>query len=251
MTVFLAQMGDVAAVSNSLGIPPNVFNLVSSLVGAIAILVLGWIIAALVASAVRNLLKRTNFDNRLADMVAGPQGPGLNVEKIFAAIVFWIVMILAIVAALNVLNLTTVSRPLNDFLSQIFSYLPRLGSAALLIAVAWVLATVSRLVVIRTARSLALDEKVIGDPDPVNAPPSNQFLLSETLGNVLYWFVFLFFLPLILDVLGLNGPLQPVQNLLNEFLAALPNIFKAIVIAVIGWLLARVDQLVLHRPQPQ
>jgi len=64
--------------------------------------------------------------------------------------------------------------------------------------------------------------------------------LSETLGNVLYWFIFLFFLPLILDVLGLQGPLQPVQNLLNDILAALPQILKAVLIAAVGWLLARI-----------
>ncbi|MDX2231261.1 MAG: mechanosensitive ion channel [Leptolyngbyaceae cyanobacterium bins.349] len=243
MTTVLAQVGDPAAVSASLGIPPNVFNLVASLVGAIAILVLGWIVAAIVSSVVRNLLKRTDIDNRIVGMTAGQQGTGLNIEKILAAIVFWIVMILAIVAALNVLNLTTVSQPLNSFLNQIFAFLPRLGSAALLAGTAWILATLTRLVVIRAARSLSLDEKVSGEPSSTGTGfprDQGQFLLSETLGNVLYWFVFLFFLPLILDVLGLNGPLQPVQNLLNEFLGAVPNIFKAIVIGVAGWLIARV-----------
>jgi len=238
MTTLLAQ--DPAAVGASLGIPPNVFNLVASLVGAIAILILGWIVAALVSSGVRNLLKRTDLDNRIVGMTAGQRGDGFNIEKIIAAIVFWIIMILAIVAALNVLNLTTVSQPLNSFLNQIFSFLPRLGSAALLVAAAWLLATISRLIVIRAARSLALDERVMGEPDPTNPSDRSQFLLSETLGNVLYWFIFLFFLPLILDVLGLNGPLLPVQNLLNDFLGALPNIFKAIVIGVAGWLIARV-----------
>jgi Conserved TM helix len=65
-------------------------------------------------------------------------------------------------------------------------------------------------------------------------------LPSETLGNALYWFVFLFFLPLILDVLDLRGPLAPVQNLLNEILSALPNIFKAALIGLVGWFVARI-----------
>lgn len=239
--VFTAQVqvGN-SNIPESLGIPPTVFNVVMSLIGAIAILLLGWIVAALVSSAVRNLLKRTDIDNRIVGMTARQQAPGINVEKVIASVVFWIIMILAIVAALNVLNLTTVSQPLNGFLNQIFSYLPRLGGAALLILAAWLLATISRLLVIRLARSLALDERVMGEPEDELAPPQNQFLLSDTLGNVLYWFIFLFFLPLILDVLNLQGPLTPVQNLLNEFLAALPNIFKAIVIGFAGWLIARV-----------
>jgi hypothetical protein len=64
--------------------------------------------------------------------------------------------------------------------------------------------------------------------------------LSETLGNTIYWFVFLFFLPLILGVLDLQGPLQPVQNLLNDILGALPRILKAILIGLIGWTIARI-----------
>jgi hypothetical protein len=46
-------------------------------------------------------------------------------------------------------------------------------------------------------------------------------------------------LPLILGVLNLQGPLAPVQNLLNEILGALPNIVKALVIGAIGWFVAR------------
>lgn len=234
------------------GVPASAFNILASLLGAIAILLLGWIIATILGSIVRRLLKRTRLDNRIARMTAGERANAINVEKIAAQVVFWIVMILAVVAALNALNLTTVSQPLNQFLNQIFAYLPKLGGAAIMIGIAWLIATVSRMVVIRLARSFSLDEKLNGDEessDPnLEAPPSqgnNQFRLSETLGNVLYWFVFLFFLPLILGILDLQGPLQPVQNLLNDFLTALPNIVKAIIIGFVGWLVARVVRGIL------
>jgi hypothetical protein len=93
-------------------------------------------------------------------------------------------------------------------------------------------------VVIRSARSFGIDERLADSSE--GAPTENRFLLSETLGNALYWFVFLFFLPLILGVLDLQGPLQPVQNLLNDILAALPRILKALLIGAIGWTIARV-----------
>jgi hypothetical protein len=229
-----------------------------NLVGAIAILLIGWIVAAIVSSVVRNLLKRTDLDNRLAGVLAGqPQGSRLSVEQIVAAIVFWIILILAVVAALNVLNLTTVSQPLNNFLNQIFAFLPKLGAAAILIALAWILATLVRAIVIRTAQSFGLDERLgstaTPPPSDLTAEPTgvvpdptldtterNPFLLSHTLGDVLYWFIFLFFLPLILGVLDLQGPLQPVQNLLNDILGALPRILKAIVIGLVGWVIARI-----------
>lgn len=210
----------------------NLSSIVLNLVGAIAILLLGWIIAGIVSGVVRGLLKRTGLDNRLGGLI-GAQ-PDFNVEKFLAAIVFWIILILAVVAALNVLNLNTVSQPLNNFLTQIFAFLPQLGAAAVLVAVAWVVATLAKTIVIRTSQSFGLDARLADQSDG-----SSPFLLSETLGNTLYWFVFLFFLPLILGVLNLQGPLAPVQNLLNEILGALPNIVKALVIGAIGWFVAR------------
>jgi hypothetical protein len=64
--------------------------------------------------------------------------------------------------------------------------------------------------------------------------------LSETLSSALYWFILLLFLPLILDTLGLVQALQPIQNLVNQVLSALPKILKALMIGGIGWLIAQV-----------
>ncbi len=228
LTGFLAGIGLA-------GLGATVLNLI----GAIIILIVGWIIASIVASIVKKLLKRTNIDNRLASSVAGSRsGSEPKIENLISSVVFWILIIITVVAFFDVLKLTTVTAPLNNFLNEIFRFLPKLGSAALLIALAWVLATLAKSIVIRSARSFNLDERLAEQTDSV--PAENRFLLSETLGNALYWFVFLFFLPLILGVLDLQGPLQPVQNLLNDILAALPRILKAVVIAAIGWLIARI-----------
>jgi hypothetical protein len=220
--------------------PNNLTNIVARLLGALAILLIGWLIAGIVSKVVRSLLNRTDVDNRLAAMISGGRTQSdLKVENLIAAVIFWIIMILAVVAALNALNLQTVSTPLNAFLSQIFGFLPRLGSAAVLIGIAWVVATVVKAIVVRTAQSFSLDER-LAEQSPTDPMSPGPFLLSETLGNALYWFVFLFFLPLVLGVLDLQGPLQPVQNLLDQILGALPNILKAVLIGVVGWFVARI-----------
>lgn len=220
--------------------PNNLTNIVARLLGALAILLIGWLIAGIVSKVVRSLLKRTDVDNRIAAMISGGRTQSdLKVENLIAAVIFWIIMILAVVAALNALNLQTVSTPLNAFLNQIFGFLPRLGSAAVLIAIAWVVATVVKAIVVRTAQSFSLDER-LSEQSPTDPMSPAPFLLSETLGNALYWFVFLFFLPLVLGVLDLQGPLQPVQNLLDQILGALPNILKAGLIGVVGWFVARI-----------
>ncbi|HEY9629511.1 MAG TPA: mechanosensitive ion channel [Coleofasciculaceae cyanobacterium] len=208
-----------------------------SILGAIALLILGWLIALVVASVVKGILNRTSIDNRIANWMTGrPAGDDSPpIEKWISLLVFWVIMAFAIVAFLNALRLEAVSAPLNRFLEQIFSYLPKLGSAALLLGVALLLATLSKTILTRGLARFRLDDRLASQ-----AGESSPFLLNETLGNALYWFILLFFLPLILDVLELQGPLAPVQNLLDQVLSALPKILTAVIIGAVGWLIARV-----------
>lgn len=212
----------------------TVGSFLPSLIGAIVTLFVGWIVALIVSTVVRNLLKRTDLDNRLGNWATGGSRPSMNTEKLGGDIAFWLVFLFAILGFLNALQLTVVAQPLNNVLSQILAFIPKLLSAAALAAIAWVIATAVKAIVVRTAGTImpAMSRRLnVGE---------NQVLPSETLGNALYWFVFLFFLPVILGVLDLNGPLAPVQNLLNDILSALPNIFKALLIGVVGWFVANI-----------
>jgi Conserved TM helix len=206
-----------------------------SLIGAIGILFIGWIIAFVLSTIVRNLLKRTDLDNRLGSMATGGSArSNLNTEKLGGDIVFWLVFLYALSAALGAMHLDGAAAPLTNVLTQVTAFVPKLISAAVLGVIAWLVATAVKTIVTRTAGTVmpAMSRRMaVGD---------NQVLPSETLGNALYWFVFLFFLPTILGVLDLQGPLAPVQNLLNEILSALPNIFKALMIGVVGWFVAKI-----------
>jgi hypothetical protein len=219
-------------------IPPNAIAngiaIALQVAGAILILILGWIVSKFVASFVYKLLQRTSFDDKLSEMVTGGRGGSqFRIDKIVKILVEWIIKILALVAALNVLNLTTVSEPLNNFLNQVFAFLPRIGAAVALLAIALVLANVVKGFAAQAADSFDLDARLN------SASADNTISATDTLGNALYWFVFLFFLPMILSVLGLEGPLAPVQSLLNQFLSAIPQIFKAVAIGGIGWFIAQ------------
>ena len=217
----------------------NIASSIPNILAAIAILLIGWLIAAIASAAIRGILNRTNIDNRIAAWIAGrPDGAEApEVEKWIANAVYWIIIIFTLVAFLQTLNLTAVSTPLNQLLTQIFEFLPKLAGGALLLGVAWLLASLVKLLVTRSLRTLNLDRRL---GQQVGEASATDFSLSETIGNTLYWFIFLLFLPAILNTLQLQGTLQPVQQLLNEILSILPNIFAAVLIGAIGWLIAQV-----------
>lgn len=212
-----------------------------NLIGAIGILLVGLIVSALVSSVVGGLLKKTTIDNRLAAWITGrPEGGAgaPQVEKWISAAVFWIIFIFFLVAFLNQLNLTTVSQPLNTFLTQITGFLPKLAAALIWLAIAWVLATVAKMAVSRVMRTFSVDERL--NQEVGTASSERPLLLSDTVATAVYWFIFLLFLPLILDSLEMQQALLPVNNLLNQILAAIPKILEAVLIGFVGWLLAMV-----------
>jgi Conserved TM helix len=213
---------------------------IQDLIWAIGILVIGLIVSALASSLVGGLLKKTTIDNRLAAWITGnPDGEGSpQVEKWISAAVFWIIFIFFLVAFFNKLNLTAVSQPLNTFLDQIAGSLPKLAKALIFLGIAWVLATVAKLALSRAMRTFKVDERLNQQVGTV--PSENPLLLSNTLANALYWFIFLLFLPLILESLELQQALLPVNNLLNQILGAIPKILEAVLIGFVGWLLAQV-----------
>ncbi|KKI99061.1 mechanosensitive ion channel [Prochlorothrix hollandica] len=242
----LAQSGglDPSTLLEQIGLD-QITGRVLSLLSAVAILILGWIIALILSSVVQGLLSRTDLDNKLAAWVLGKDGGELpKVERGAGLFTFWVVMIFAIVAFLNALELDAVSAPLQSFLDEIATYAPRILSASIWMGVAWLLATVVRTLLTRGMERFKLDDQLAqqlgGEEGSAPALP-----LNETLGNVLYWFILLFFLPFILDALQLQGPLAPIQNLIDELLSALPQVFKALLIGGIGWLLARLIQNVV------
>ncbi|PSB32125.1 hypothetical protein C7B70_11355 [Chlorogloea sp. CCALA 695] len=233
------------AVENSVNYAQNILQqliaFIPNLLAAVAILLIGLIVAFVAKAIIKGLLNRTSIDNRIAASVMGRSDRGdlPKVEELIGSIVFWIVILFTVVAVLQTLQLEVVSRPLGNFLNQVTGFLPKLLGALIFLGVAWLVATVVKLITTRGLQAARLDERVNQQPAGTTPQP-NQLSLSDTIGNALYWFIFLLFLIPILDTLGLQQALQPVQNLVGEILSILPNILAAVLIAGVGWLLAQV-----------
>jgi hypothetical protein len=234
----LTQPGVNQGIADVQGIFQQVIQFTPRLLGATALLLVGWLIAAAVALVTRQILNRTDIDNKIAAGVTGRQDVP-QVEKLISNLVFWSIMLLTVVAVLQTLGLEVASRPLNTFLEQVIGFLPKIVGTVILLGVAWFLASIVKLVTIRGLQALRLDERLNQDGGD-DYLTLNRLSLSETIGNALYWFIFLLFLVPVLDTLGLKEALQPVQALITEILSILPNILAATLIAALGWFLANV-----------
>jgi hypothetical protein len=216
---------------------------VPNTLGALAILVVGWLGALLLAAVVRGGLKRTTLDDRLAKWITREEGDRpLRVEYYAGKAVYYLAMVFVLVAFFQALNLTIITEPLNALLTRLTAYAPRLLGAGVLLLAAWIVATVLRTIVGSALRATQLDRKA-SEGSGVEAEESLP--LSKTIADAVYWLTYLLFLPAILDALALQGLLAPVQGLTDRLLGFLPNIFAAAVIFIVGWFVARLVQRVV------
>jgi Conserved TM helix len=225
------------------GIFQQVTQFTPRLLGATAILLVGWLVAACAAALIRGILNRTKLDNRIAAGVTG-RADVPQVEKLISSLVFWSIILLTVVAVLQTLGLEVASRPLNSFLNQLIGFLPKLVGVGILLGVAWLLATIVKIVTVRGLQAFRLDERLNQETQD-DTISLDRLSLSETIGNALYWFIFLLFLVPVLDTLGLKEALQPIKALITEILSILPNILAATLIAAVGWFLANVVQRIV------
>lgn len=218
-------------------------SFVPNLIGAILILFLGWLVALIAAAAVRAVLKRTTLDNRIAaSMGLGTDETPVNTESAVSKGVFWLIMLFVLIAFFDALGLAIVTNPLNALLSTIVSFGSNLLAAAVLILLAWAIATAVRFVLKKLLGATSLDDKL---GTQAGLTEEGEPPLSDTLANVLYWFIWLLFLPAILGALNMRGLLDPIEQMLAIVLAFLPNLFAAGLLILVGWLIARLVRKVV------
>lgn len=198
-----------------------------SILGALAIVLIGWLVALALSAATRNLLARIGTNQRLAAQTQSH----VNFEHIASRVVFWAVLLLALIGAFSVLRIEGVSGPLSTLATTVMMYLPRLLLALALAVLAWLVATVVRSIVNRALGATRLDERLSQSAD--------MQPISQTMGNVAYWLVLLLFLPAIVGTLQIGGLMEPLTGMTSSLLGILPNLFAAIVIAVVGWIIAK------------
>jgi hypothetical protein len=216
---------------------------IPNLIAALAILIVGWLVALIVSAIVRGVLRRTSLDNRLARLIMGEKAAeGVEMERQIARGVYYLIMIFVLIAFFQALGLTLITEPLNQLLIQVFQYAPRLLGAGLLLLIAWIVASVLKFALSRVLTAAKIDERLGSE---AGLEEEERVPLAQTLGNAMYWLVFLLFLPAVLSALELEGLLEPVQGMINQILGFLPNIFAAGLILAIGWFVARIVQQIV------
>lgn len=113
----------------------RVITFIPNLVGAGIILVIGWIVAALLEWAVDNVVRaiglQTLFERVKVEDIVKKAEAKKDTTSLIAAVVKWIILLVAFIAAADALNLPQIS----EFLNQILDYVPSVVAAAAILMI--------------------------------------------------------------------------------------------------------------------
>ncbi|HYI23377.1 MAG TPA: hypothetical protein VEX62_12180 [Candidatus Limnocylindrales bacterium] len=114
-----------------------------AIIGALIILLIGYIVAKVVSGIVRRVVDRAGADRAFAQRgadVYGNSATAIKPSTAAASVVFWIIMLVFIIAAANFLGWPQVSQLINDFLA----WLPNLIVAVIILIAAPVVGRIVR-----------------------------------------------------------------------------------------------------------
>lgn len=201
---------------------------IGSIIGAILIFIIGWLVALGIAALVRNVLAKVNLNQRMDSST----GKSYDLEGIISKIVFWFIFIIAISAALNTLNLNSISAPFANMVGQVLSFIPNLIAAIAIGIIGWVVATVARTALNTALSKTTMDERLSAQ---AGVKP-----MSNTIADMVYWFILLIVLTIVLGQLELDGLFAPLTNMVDKIFSFIPNILIAGVVFVVGYIIAKV-----------
>lgn len=126
----------------------------------------------------------------------------------------------------------TLINSLNNDVSAVIGFIPRFLSGLLVILVGILVASVVKQIILAISKALKVDSYLnrYGVPSL-----RTNYTWSHILAEIARWFVIIVFLIPTADIWGLSR----IGTLLNQLLLYLPNVFVAVVIALVGFVLAR------------
>ncbi|WP_147804180.1 mechanosensitive ion channel [Alkalicoccus halolimnae] len=132
-----------------------------------------------------------------------------------------------------------------NLLGDLISGLANVVVALLLLLLAWIIALVVKNLISKGLKKVGAHRGLAKTPLIKDEEQGAAILTS--VAKVAYFLVFLLFLPSILDALNMEAVSGPITNMMETFLAFLPNLFAAALILIIGIFVARLVKDLVFR----
>lgn len=215
----------------------EVFRYLPRLIAAAVVLLIAWVVASILRYVVRQFLAATNLDARLSHDAGVDDEHVVPLSKSLSEATYWIVLLLFLPVLLNALAVPGLLTPVQDMVTQVLGFLPKLFAAAMLLGIGWFVARVVQRVISNLLSSVGTDRlsERIGVSRMLG-----QKNLSGLIGLLAYALILIPVIVAALNALQIEAVTRPASDMLNKMLGALPGIFAAFLVIAVAYIAGRI-----------
>ncbi|MBB6097969.1 putative membrane protein YwzB [Deinobacterium chartae] len=209
------------------------------ILGAALILVIGFFVARILRTLVTSITSAAGVDRASERLNLGPNA---RFSNLLGIIVYALVIIPVITAALDALQLDAITGPISDMLRKILAALPHILAAIAVVIVAFFVGGVVAGIVSGLLANVGFDRLLMrlgltrtsGTLPPTytaaGATPGKTVTASDVVGHLVHGAIVLFAVMAALDLLGASQ----LENLVRNFLVLIGQILLGLVIFAVG-----------------
>ncbi len=209
----------------------TVLDYLPKLLSGGALVAIVWLIATVVRTITEKGLHSTNLVETLSvDSDDDIEGLGGNIGNIL----YWLVWLIGLPAILGAFNFDdSLLLPLQNMVQKLLGMLPNVFGAGIIGFVGWLVAKILRDITTNLLGSTGLNSfgRKVGF--------EGNMSLSRLCGLLVFIFIFIPALITALDALKIEAISGPATAMLNSMMGAIPNVFAAVVILTLAYILAR------------
>lgn len=213
-----------------------VFAYIPKFFAALLIAIVALILATILKRVVLTVLQSAKVDESVGSK-AGMEKKDVPLSQSIAEIVFYIVLLLFLPMVLNALSLGGLLEPLQVMMSKMLAFLPNLLAAAAILLIGWFVARIVQRIL--TGLLVAVGSERLSEKVGLSRVLGERGL-AGLIGLVVYALILIPVLMAALQALDLVSVTQPISNMLNQILAALPSVFGAVLILAIAYVLGKI-----------
>ncbi len=226
--------------------------------GALAILLVAWLIARAVRWGIGKAVDRVPALQRHQQVEGGK-----SLGSLLGDVAFWLILLIGIMLALQPLGLSQVLEPVRQLTTNVFGFIPNLIAGGLIFVIGLVVAKIVRRLVegaLMAAnadgwmRRAGLGDNAAGSPaTPTGAAPSVSTSgpsLSKSVGTVVFFLIMIPVTIAALEALRIDAISGPATQMLRTILDAIPYVLGALILLAIGYFVGKLAKQAIEQILP-
>lgn len=228
------------------------------IIGAVAILLVAWLVARAVKWAIAKAVDRIPALRRHNEAQ-----PGTTLGGLIGDIAFWLILLIGIMLALQPLQLGSVVEPVQRLTTNVLAFIPNIVGAGLIFFIGLVVARIVRKLVEaalvaanadgwlrKTGFTEPASGKVPASVTGATASVATRSSISGSVGMVVFFLIMIPVTIAALDALGIAAISGPATAMLRTILDAIPNVLGALILLGIGYAIGRLAKQAIEQLLP-